>query len=178
MRSTPAPFQIHTVPPPAASVEDVAPSAPAKTSLLSAMKPGNRSLNLQELSAFERFFVAVRQTVDDGVAFVGAQLESKLSFGNPTTRGYAGLIVPLIVIGGLGALFGQQRNVDRPNDGPSFSFSSVIGRFAIIAAAFFACAWIRDLAKANIGDAAILAILLVSILFAVFSATTVFSRSN
>ena len=109
---------------------------------------------------------------------MGRSLEEKLSFGSVGTRGYTGLILTLVIIARIGVLFGQKRNVERPNDGPSFSFASIISRTLIITAAFFAYAWTRDFAQANIGDAAILAILPVSIMFAIFSAMTAFYRSD
>ena len=172
--------QAHYTPPSgsAADIDSVAPSAAASKTIFSTIRSGSGPLNVQELSAAERFLIAVREIVDDGVASVGRSVEDKITFGNVQTRGYVSLIVVLGILGGIGALMSQQRNVDKPNDGPSFSFASLFGKIALITAAFLACALVRDFSVAYTGDAAILAILLTSVIFAIFSASTAFARSN
>ncbi|MGB0371322.1 MAG: hypothetical protein ACPGN3_08220 [Opitutales bacterium] len=155
------------------------PSAPAKKGVLMTLRANeDTQLTLADLPLWERYMVGVRMLVDDGVNYLGKRMEVRFERGSDRARGYATLICFFALIGVLGLLVGHRRNVNRPHDGPSFSFSMMAGKLGLIAAAFFASSWLRDLAVANIGEASILAILFLSITFAGFTGATAFSRAT
>ena len=167
-------------PAPSALESDDPPSAPAaRENVLMALRyQEDGDLSVSDLPQWERVILTLRQITDGGVKYLGKRMETHIERGNNRSRGYVTLIAFFGIIGGLGLLLGHRRNVAHPHEGPSFSISMLAGKTGLIATAFFASAWLRDLAVANTGEAAILVILLLSITFSGFVGVTVFSRSH
>ena len=150
-----------------------------RVSILSTIKPTNREIiSVDALPPWERIVLGIRRAVDGSVKYFGGRLEEKIPFTGAQNRGYTALVVGASIIAALGLFLGHRHNVNSPNDGPSFSLSMLAGKFGLIAATFFVTSWLRDLAVVNLGDAAILAILFLSLVFAIFAGVTAFSRAT